>query len=121
MPWPVAVGGQPGAEVTVAIRPEALMVVKSVAASGIAICGTIRHVEMLGAETLVHVIASPLIRPLVTRVEPSVGAALRIGEPITLSTDPRRVLVFGKDGRRIADRLASAGTPQAVRGEAVHV
>ena len=120
-PWPVAVGGQPGAEVTVAIRPEALMVVTSAAASGIAISGTIRHVEMLGAETLVHVIASPLIRPLVTRVEPSVGTTLRIGEPITLSTDPRRVLVFGKDGQRIADRLASAGTTQAVRGEAVHV
>jgi len=120
-PWPVAVGGQPGAEVTVAIRPEALMVVTSAAASGIAISGTIRHVEMLGAETLVHVIASPLIRPLVTRVEPSVGTTLRIGEPITLSTDPRRVLVFGKDGQRIADRHASAGTTQAVRGEAVHV
>ena len=121
MPWPVAVGGQPGTEVTVAIRPEALMVATPGFAGGIALSGTIRHLEMLGAETLVHIIASPLTRPLVTRVEPSVGAALRIGEAIALSTDPRRVLVFGKDGRRIAARTPGAATPQAVRSEAAHV
>ncbi|MGU9981270.1 ABC transporter ATP-binding protein [Phreatobacter sp. HK31-P] len=121
MPWPVAVGGQPGTEVTVAIRPEALMVATPGVAGGIALSGTIRHLEMLGAETLVHIIASPLTRPLVTRVEPSVGAALRIGDAIALSTDPRRVLVFGKDGRRIAARVPGAATPHAVRSEAAHV
>jgi multiple sugar transport system ATP-binding protein len=119
-PWPVSVGGQPGAEVTVAIRPEALVVATPAATGAIAISGTIRHVEMLGAETLVHVVTSPLTRPLVTRVEPSVGATLKIGDPIDLSADPRRVLVFGKDGRRLASRLPNAA-PQAVRAEAVHV
>jgi multiple sugar transport system ATP-binding protein len=120
-PWPVPVAAQPGAEVTVAIRPEALMIAASAAAGDIAIEGTIRHVEMLGAETLVHVIATPLTRPLVARIEPSAGARLRIGAAISLAAQSQRVLVFGKDGKRIALRPALDGVSHPVRGEAVHV
>ncbi|WP_296574413.1 ABC transporter ATP-binding protein [Phreatobacter sp.] len=120
-PWPVTVEGQPGAEVTVAIRPEALMVTRGAASDAIALVGTIRHVEMLGAETLVHVVASPLTRPLVTRIEPSAAAALKKGDPVALSTDPRRVLVFGKDGKRIAVRQSTPALTPAARGVTVHV
>jgi multiple sugar transport system ATP-binding protein len=120
-PWPVPVAAQPGAEVTVAIRPEALAIAGSAATGDIAIEGTVRHVEMLGAETLVHVVATPLTKSLVTRVEPSVGARLRIGVAISLVAQSQRVLVFGKDGKRIALRPVLSAVPHPVRGEAIHV
>ena len=118
---PIQVAAAPGTEVTVAIRPEALMLATPASASEIAIGGTIRHVEMLGAETLLHVIAGSVTKPLVARVEPSVGARLKMGAPITLVAQADRVLVFGKDGKRIAQRSPSAITQRPVRGEAVHV
>ncbi|KAF0136173.1 MAG: fused maltose transport subunit ATP-binding component of ABC superfamily [Xanthobacteraceae bacterium] len=120
-PWPAAVVAQPGSEVTVAIRPEALSIAGAAAAGDIAIDGVIRHVEMLGAETLVHVVAAPLTRPLVVRVEPSVGARLKVGAAIALVASSQRLLVFGKDGRRVPLRPVSSVTPQPVRGEAAHV
>ncbi len=121
LPWPVPVIGQPGAEVTVAIRPEALMIGGPATTGDIAIEGTIRHVEMLGAETLVHVIAKPLTRPLVARVEPAAGARMRIGTPVSLVTQSQRVLVFGKDGRRLTSRSTGTGAPQPARGETANV
>jgi multiple sugar transport system ATP-binding protein len=118
---PILVAAATGTDVTVAIRPEALMLATPATAADIAIQGVIRHVEMLGAETLLHVIAASVTKPLVARVEPSVGARLRIGAPLTLAAQADRVLVFGKDGKRIAQRSQSVITQRPVRSEAVHV
>lgn len=121
MPWPVPVNAQPGSEVTVAIRPEALAITGPSGEGDLAVGGTIRHVEMLGAETLVHVVAPPLTRALVARVEPSAGARLKVGAAITLAVAPRRVLVFAKDGRRIVARPVSTTAVRTASSEAAHV
>lgn len=112
--WPVLVDAAAGADVTVAIRPEAWTLSHGFRNEPIAIAGTIRHVEMLGAETHVHVGAAPLPKAVLTRVAPALGARLGIGEPVTLSASADRVLVFAADGARLRVRR-----PVPVR-EAVH-
>jgi multiple sugar transport system ATP-binding protein len=121
VPWPVKAEAQPGADVTVAIRPEALIPASRAPAGSIRIDGTIRHIEMLGAETLVHLHAPPLVKPVIARVEPAAGARLKPGDAAAFAALAERVLVFARDGRRLKAHAVAAATLQPADGEALHV
>jgi multiple sugar transport system ATP-binding protein len=119
-PWPVTVAATAGAAVTVAIRPEAL-VAKGGAAGSVAITGTVRHIEMLGAETLVHLRLPAIDKPVIARVEPVVGAAFRPGEEARFAVEPGRILVFAADGRRLVANATTAALRQPRAADALHV
>jgi len=119
-PWPVRISAPAGSEVTVAIRPEALATTATSSAS-ITIRGTVRHVEMLGAETLIHLRLPALDKPVIARVEPAVGAGFRPGEEAGFTLAPGRVLVFAADGRRLAAEAEASAPLQPRPAEALHV
>ncbi|MCZ8313523.1 ABC transporter ATP-binding protein [Phreatobacter sp.] len=119
-PWPIDVAAPAGSQVTVAIRPEALAIAGD-AAGSITLSGTVRHVEMLGAETLVHLRLSAVDKPVIARVEPTVGARFRPGEEAHVSVAPGRVLVFAADGRRLVAEAETAAPLQPRPAVALHV
>lgn len=102
-PWPLLLEAALGREVRVGIRPEAL---RLDAGDGAARCaqlaGTLRHRELLGSETLLHVAVEGLVKPVIARVDPLAGRELKLGQPVKLQVDPARALLFGPDGRRLA-------------------
>lgn len=118
-PWPVNVAAPAGSTVTVAIRPEALAT--GAAADSITLTGTVGHVEMLGAETLVHLRLPAIDKPVIARVEPAVGAALRPGHGVRFAVVPGRVLVFAADGRRLAADATATAPLQPRAADALHV
>ncbi|QCI65874.1 ABC transporter ATP-binding protein [Phreatobacter stygius] len=118
--WPISVAAAAGSAVTVAVRPEAFSLVQGPRTEAATISGTIRHLEHLGAETLVHVAAAPLLKPAVARVEPVTGSALVIGDPVTLAVKPSRILVFGADGKRLRPRETVAVPSRERLREAAH-
>ncbi|MBN8941721.1 MAG: ABC transporter ATP-binding protein [Rhizobiales bacterium] len=118
--WPIAVAAPAGASVTVAIRPEAFILMQGARTEAATVSGTIRHLEHLGSETLVHVGAQPLAKPMIARVEPVAGAALAIGEAVTLGVRPSRILVFGTDGKRLRPRETAFTAPRERVREAAH-
>ena len=65
------------------------------------VSASVRHLEPLGSETLVHVTVPHQAEPLIARVEPSRARALRLTEPVTLAVDAALVLAFDAAGRRI--------------------
>ncbi|MGQ3357269.1 MAG: ABC transporter ATP-binding protein, partial [Phreatobacter sp.] len=118
--WPVAVATSTGGQVTAAVRPEVLLPAGRGEAA-IGITGTVRHVEMLGAETLVHLRVTGAEKPVVARVEPAVGARFRPGEEAAFTVQPDRVLVFAADGRRLKAQVLTDAPLQPQRIEALHV
>ena len=114
--WPLHVDLAEGATVKLAIRPEAWQrrVVNSAslpAQDGLPRCmvqGTVRHLESLGPETLVHVVLAHQSEPVVARVEPDLARGLRLGESIVLEVDASRVLAFNEEGQRIGLQTRAA-------------
>ncbi|MBX9989562.1 ABC transporter ATP-binding protein [Phreatobacter oligotrophus] len=119
-PWPVDVAAPAGSAVTVAIRPEALATGGDTAGS-VTLLGTVRHVEMLGAETLVHLRLPAIDKPVIARVEPAVGASFRPGDEARFRVAPARVLVFAADGRRLVAEAETAAPLQPRPAVALHV
>jgi multiple sugar transport system ATP-binding protein len=105
--WPLMPDAHAGTEVLVGIRPEALRLETGEGNDRFAqITGTLRHRELLGCETLLHVAVDGIHKPVVARIDPIAGHALKLGQPVKLTVDPARALVFAADGRRIAARIA---------------
>jgi multiple sugar transport system ATP-binding protein len=110
--WPVAVESAADAALTVAIRPEHVTVGEDAAAGGCTLEARVTHLELLGAETLVH--AQVATSTLVARMEPVRAAALRTGDAVSLSVPAARVLAFGGDGRRLDARAVQETPPRSV-------
>ncbi len=92
---------------TLGVRPEAWTPLR--AGGRVALCamgGIVRHIELLGSETLVHFAVEGLQQPLVARVDPMVGATLRLADAVTFGVSPERVHVFDAQGRRVPRRDA---------------
>jgi len=103
--WPVRVRADAGTPVTVAIRPEWWLPHETGIVRPGAACvvrGTVRHLEPLGGETLVHVAPQHEAAAVVARMEPARARALRIGEPVALAAPAARALVFDASGARLA-------------------
>jgi multiple sugar transport system ATP-binding protein len=77
--------------------------------------GAVRHLELLGGETLVHVAPARQQAPVVARMEPAQARALRIGETVALAAPAARVLVFDASGARL-ERDTDASRPTASVG-----
>jgi multiple sugar transport system ATP-binding protein len=117
-PWPLLVDESFGSAITVAVRPEA-WVLESAEGHGrpAPLSGTIRHLELLGSETLVHVAVEGLDSSIVARVDPIAGAGFKLGQLTKLVADSARALVFGASGERLAVR---APLPAPRLAEVVH-
>jgi multiple sugar transport system ATP-binding protein len=109
--WPIVASAQ--GEVQLAVRPEwwtlgaGLMPVDDTSCS---VVGQVDHLELLGAETLVHVRVEGLSERLVAKVAPHQATALHVGSALTLTAPADRVLVFAPDGRRAPQ--SALGTPR---------
>ncbi|WP_117195816.1 ABC transporter ATP-binding protein [Rhizobium terrae] len=110
--WPVVVDAGRHAPVSVAVRPEVWEVAQQ-PGEGSLLTGTVRHIELLGSETLLHVSFAGSAASVVARVEPTVATRYRLGSPIHLAVDPARILVFTENGKRAATLTRSV--PSQVR------
>ena len=104
--WPIAceIGMDEG---TVAIRPEwwSLSVGPVPVNNGTcAVVGRVRLVELLGAETLVHVDVQGAVDSVVARVAPHLAAGLHVGATVSLVAPADRVLLFDRAGKRVPQR-----------------
>jgi multiple sugar transport system ATP-binding protein len=105
--WPVSVQGSTGTAISVAVRPEALSV--DVRPHGhLTLSGSVRHVELLGSETLLHIDVEGLASCVIARVEPRTGAGYRLGDSLQLSADGSRVLAFDGNGQRLHAQLGTS-------------
>jgi multiple sugar transport system ATP-binding protein len=112
--WPLAIDTAAARQVRLAVRPEAWRLRDCSAGGGgqmrndgaprAAVHGTVRHLESLGSETLVHVALAHQAEPLVARVEPARARGLRLADPVVLEVDASRVLAFDEAGRRVGLR-----------------
>ncbi|MBA3771678.1 MAG: ABC transporter ATP-binding protein [Ramlibacter sp.] len=101
--WPIFT--EHDGEAQVAVRPEWWSLAPGLAPVDDASCrvvGRVRHLELLGAETLVHVEADGATAHLVAKVVPSLAAGLHVGTTVTLCAPAERVLVFAMNGKRLA-------------------
>lgn len=105
--WPLAPLEDRGARFTVAVRPEWWTLAVGAPLVDDAACvvtGRVRHLELLGAETLVHVAADELPDGLVAKVPPERASGLRFGDAVLLSAPASRILLFDTQGRRVEQR-----------------
>jgi multiple sugar transport system ATP-binding protein len=115
--WPIEVDEDTGAQVSVAIRPEALALDGGEQRGRTPqLAGSICNIERLGSETLIHVAVDQLAAPLVARVDPASGGGLSLQRAVVLTASAAGVCAFDAQGRRLAQRPV-----QPVRlAEAVH-
>jgi multiple sugar transport system ATP-binding protein len=106
--WPLSVAAEVGSKIDIAVRPEAWCLNPGTTALSATygrhdglVSASVRHLESLGSETLVHVTVPHQAEPMIARVEPSRARALRLTEPVTLAVDAALVLAFDAAGRRI--------------------
>jgi multiple sugar transport system ATP-binding protein len=101
--WPLQVGCAEADRVSLGIRPEAWELDKEPAKrpQGCLLAGRVRHLEHLGAETLVHFAVADTEPALVARVAPAIAADLSIGAAISARAKPDHILVFDAGGKRI--------------------
>jgi multiple sugar transport system ATP-binding protein len=97
--WPLTMPGRRGENLQVGIRPEA-WTLHPAGTRPSRLSGTVRHLERLGSETLVHVeVGSAHV--VIARVDPVTGSMLRLGTAVGLDTSPARALLFDSQGRRV--------------------
>ena len=87
-----------GDAITIGVRPEALLV-----QTDGAMAGRVTVVEHLGGETLTHV---ELASGQLATVKTDDRAPAKVGETVKLGVDPRRLHLFGPDGRAVSRRSA---------------
>ena len=85
----------------------------AVRAERAALLGRVAHLENLGSDLLVHVLAGEEEHPLVVRSEPGAPRP-RIGEIVGIDLAGRLPLLFGQDGKRID--VAATALREAAHG-----
>ena len=98
--WPLSVGAETGTKVTLAMRPEALTL--GARPGCCELSGTVRRLEHLGADVLVHLEVAGAETAVIARLDPMQSRHLAIGMLATLSAVPASVLAFSASGQRIA-------------------
>jgi multiple sugar transport system ATP-binding protein len=103
--WPIEVEGEAGAPVSVAVRPEALLLDGGDQRGRTpSLAGSICNIERLGSETLLHVAHEELAVPLIARVDPASAGNLSLQRQVALTAVAGSVSVFDGQGRRLARR-----------------
>src|SRR5262245_23281941 len=101
--WPLKLAGAAAGPVSLGVRAEAWELEAEAAKrpQAAALSARVRHLEHLGAETLVHLNVTDSELSVVARTAPAVAAELAIGARVTLRVKPERVLVFDAAGKRL--------------------
>jgi multiple sugar transport system ATP-binding protein len=89
----------PGTAVTLGIRPEALTLAREPIEQ--AITGRVRLVEHVGADLYIHADVAGETEPVIARVTPRDGRALKPGAPLRLVVHADTALLFDASGRRL--------------------
>jgi multiple sugar transport system ATP-binding protein len=97
----IETGLEPGAVISVGIRPEALQL--AVRAGHGTMSGQVRLVEHLGSDLYVHLDRPGQSEPLIARLSAD-AADIAIGAMLHLAVQPNHMLLFDRDGRRIRAR-----------------
>ena len=106
----LAPAARTGDLVRLAFRPEHAALA---APERAALLGRVAHLENLGSDLLVHVLAGEEEHPLVVRSEPGAPRP-RIGEIVGIDLAGRLPLLFGQDGKRID--VAATALREAAHG-----
>ena len=88
-----------GANVNLGIRPEALHLVPSGSPGWE---GALVHIERLGSDVFVHVKVEQLRDSIIIRLDPHKDTLPALGDRVTLSSIPDRILVFDANGERLS-------------------
>jgi multiple sugar transport system ATP-binding protein len=105
--WPIEVEAEAGAPVSVAVRPEALLLDGGDQRGRTPpLAGSICNIERLGSETLLHVAHEQLAVPMIARVDPASAGNLSLQRQVALTAAAGSVSVFDGKGRRLATRSA---------------
>jgi len=107
--WPVTAALEGAA--LAAVRPEWWTLHAGLAPvndNACSVVGRVRHLELLGAETLVHVDVDGVATGLIAKVAPEQAAVLHVGTTLTLTAPANRVLVFDSAGKRVPRRASLA-------------
>ncbi|MBB4008339.1 ABC transporter ATP-binding protein [Allorhizobium taibaishanense] len=99
--------------VTIAVRPEHLRVLPT-RQGGLA--AHVERMEFLGSEVIVYTKLDGLSQPMVAKLTPVEAAGLAAGMPVSLATNPERVMVFGKDGFRLSTTPLASTVLEAANG-----
>ncbi len=102
-----------GDEIRLGIRPEHLGLAAEPRPWSLPV--RLDRIEFLGAEVLVHCRAEAVADPLIARMPPAAAEALRPHETLHATADDAALLVFGRQGNRVA-RIAAA-TRTAIHAE----
>ncbi|WP_439515734.1 ABC transporter ATP-binding protein [Oceanibaculum nanhaiense] len=102
----LAPAARTGELVRLAFRPEHAALA---APESAALLGRVAHLENLGSDLLVHILAGEEEHPLVVRSEPGILRP-RIGENVGIDLAGRLPLLFGQDGKRIDVAPAAPAT-----------
>jgi multiple sugar transport system ATP-binding protein len=103
--WPIEVDAETGAPVSVAVRPEALLLDGGDQRERTPpFVGSICNIERLGSETLLHVAHEQLAVPLIARVDPASASNLSLQRQVALTATAGSVSVFDEQGRRLVRR-----------------
>ena len=94
----------PAGRVLLGMRAEGLAL-----ARGEGLAATVRLVEQLGPEALVHLAMDAAEETVIMRLAPDRAAELAPGERCSVMVIPERAFVFGPGGQRIAARAARQG------------
>ncbi len=100
----------PGTELRLGVRAEAIALAQRGAPGTIAV--TVRQVEHLGPEALVHAALSDSARPIVLRVDAAIGATLHAEQSLSVQFRPETTLIFDAQNRRL--RLSPESKRMAV-------
>jgi multiple sugar transport system ATP-binding protein len=97
--WPLRLELEAGASLTIAVRPEALAL--RTGSGRCELSGSVRRLEHLGADVLVHVEVAGADAPVVARIEPMQAHDLAVGSAADLSVASEGVLAFSAAGERL--------------------
>jgi multiple sugar transport system ATP-binding protein len=97
---------EPGAMVTLGIRPEAFHVVQRGGPGSLT--GSVRFIEHMGSDLFVHLDVPGAAELLIARLSADHAPRVECGHTLHLGVRPHQVLPFGGDGKRIRRQAAMA-------------
>ena len=97
----------PGDEISLGVRPENMQV--HVEPGPLSLPIAVTRFEFLGSDALLHARAEGVDSPLIAKLQPAQAALLQDHTILHVSVPRDACLMFGSDGRRIADDHPAAG------------
>ncbi|MDE1992208.1 MAG: TOBE domain-containing protein, partial [Rhizobiaceae bacterium] len=93
-----------GTMLTIGIRPEAFHLADRSGPGSIS--GSVRLVEHMGSDLFVHLDVPGATEPLIARLLTERAPQIIVGQTIHVGVRPDRILIFGRDGRRMRNEAS---------------